>query len=196
MPLCPPPHPSPATDEPLAYEEEEADLHPAARSPTGKAAAAAAAAAAALLQAGGGGEKRKAAPLGSGLAPSGALVGPASGPQVAAVGDGAAVPPKRRKKAGGGGGGSSHFVEMEAELSDEDGEGADVSEDEDEPDAEEDGMLVRGKGVGSSTGGGGGGRGELSVRASPGACSVASDLPLLPHLPPHTYVPTPAGGSD
>jgi hypothetical protein len=39
--------------------------------------------------------------------------------------------------------GRLRFVEMEAELSDEEGQGAEVSEDEDEPDVEEDGMLVR-----------------------------------------------------
>ena len=50
---------------------------------------------------------------------------------------------KRRKKGGGGGVRGGRFVEMEAELSDEEGRGADVSEDEDEPDVEEDGMLVR-----------------------------------------------------
>lgn len=121
-------------DEPLAYEEEE-DLHPASLSPPGKVAATAAAAL--LLQ--GGGEKRKADPLCGAATSSGALErGPAA---PVATGDGVAVAPKRRKKAGGGV--SSHFVEMEAELSDEDGEGADVSDDEDEPDAEEDGMLVR-----------------------------------------------------
>ncbi|GAX83455.1 hypothetical protein CEUSTIGMA_g10880.t1 [Chlamydomonas eustigma] len=37
--------------------------------------------------------------------------------------------------------GRSRFVEMEAELSDEEGQGAEVSEDEYEPDVEEDGML-------------------------------------------------------
>lgn len=104
--------------EPLAYEEEEEELNASIDSPV----KADAAVEGSLL-----GEKRKNQPASS--------AGAAEGGGGALGG----VEPKRRKKVGGS---TSRFVEMEAELSDEEGQGADVSEDEDEPDVEEDGMLV------------------------------------------------------
>ena len=111
--------------EPLAYEEEDEELNASIASPIKSGAADAS-----LL-----GEKRKNQPNSS------TLIG---GLESAA--DEAAEGHKRRKK---GGGPTARFIEMEAELSDEEGQGADVSEDEDEPDAEEDGMLVRAIGLGA-----------------------------------------------